>query len=475
VTDSLIRAVAATDWAVLVYFCLVNLSQAALLASAAFELREHNREARGPTQRLVSTPLIPRVTVLVPAHNEEAVIVQTVTSALALDYPDLEVVVVNDGSTDNTLGSLIQRYELRPEPRPAPRALSTAPVRAVYASAIHPGLIVIDKTNGGKADALNAAISYATGSLVCSIDADTVIEPDALDLLVRPFINNDETIAAGGTVRVANGCELRHARVVDRRAPRNWLAAIQAIEYPRAFLFGRLGWNRLGGNVIISGAFGLFDRDLILRAGGYAEDTVGEDMELVLRLRRVAYEEGRRHRVFFLPNPVAWTEAPETVRTLARQRNRWHRGLADVLWRHRRVIGRPKYGVMGTVVLPYYFLLELLAPVVEALALTALVVGLVIGAIDVEFALLFALLAYGFGLLLSMAALAMEDRAEAIPLRLGDRLRQIRWILVEQFGYRQATVVWRLWGLTGLLRKDQRWGSQTRRGFITADESVPAS
>lgn len=464
-TETLAHVLALANWAVLVYFLAVNTGQAVLLISAAAELRSTNRESRGPDRGLRGMPLLPRVTILVPAYDEEALILQTVTAAMAIDYPDLEVVVVNDGSTDSTLEVLIDRYELRPVQRLPTSVSSVWEVRGVYGSDSHPGLVVVDKENGGKAESLNVAISWASGRLVCAIDADTVIEPDALDLLVRPFLDDHRTIAAGGTIRVANGCRLHHARVVERRAPENRLAALQAVEYARAFLFGRLGWNRLGGNVIISGAFGLFDRAMVIAAGGYADDTVGEDMELVLRLRSEAYESGRQHRVFFLPNPVAWTEAPETARTLARQRNRWHRGLADVLVRHRSLIGRPRYGLMGTVVLPYYALLELLAPAVEVAGLVTVAVGFAIGAIDGRFALLFALVAYGYGLILSLAALTMDEHLEGFHLGIGDRVRQLGWVVVEQFGYRQLTVIWRLWGMAGAVRGDLSWGRQSRRGL----------
>lgn len=467
-TEHLVRVVEVADWAILVYFFLAHSAQTSLLISAAAELRKTGLEAAGLRRRLRATPLLPKVTVLVAAYNEEAVIAQTVTAAMALDYPSLEVVVVNDGSTDGTLAALRERYDLQPVHRLPLATVSTEPIRGVYASRMYPNLLLVDKENGGKADSLNAAASYAAGRLICAIDADTVIEPDALEMLVCAFTEDRRTIAAGGTLRIANGCELHHARVVRRRAPRNWLAAIQAVEYPRAFMFGRLGWNRLGDNVIISGAFGLFDRRLVLAAGGYAQDTVGEDMELVLRMRRHAYEAGRAHRVVFLSSPVAWTETPETLRTLARQRNRWHRGLADVLIRHRKAIGRPRYGKMGMLVLPYYLFFELVAPLIEAIALVVLLLGLPTGVVSIQFALLFVLVAYGYGLILSLAALTMEERVGVSRLDARSRLRQLGWLFMEQFGYRQATVVWRLWGLVAALRGDLSWGLQTRRGFANA-------
>ena len=247
---------------------------------------------------------------------------------------------------------------------------------------------MVDKENGGKAHALNAALNVATGELVCAIDADTLIETDALLRMASPFLTDAGMLAVGGTIRVANGCTVSGGRVVHDRPPRTPLAGIQAVEYLRAFLFGRLGWNRLGGNVIISGAFGLFRREAVVATGGYLHDTVGEDMELVLRLRRQARERQVPDRVRFVADPVAWTEAPTTLAVLGLQRDRWHRVLADVLWRHRRVIFNPRYGRLGVVVLPHYLFIELLGPVVEALGLVILIPALALDAVDVRFALL---------------------------------------------------------------------------------------
>ena len=240
---------------------------------------------------------------------------------------------------------------------------------------------------------------------------------------------------------------------------------MQTVEYLRAFLFGRLGWNHLGGNLIISGAFGLFQRNAVIAVGGYATDTVGEDMELVVRLRRRAYDQRTPHRIAFVPDPVAWTEAPESARVLGRQRDRWHRGLADVLWRHRRVFLNARYGAMGLVVFPHLVLVELIAPLVELAGLAATAVGLVFHLVDVRFAILFFLAAYGYGTLLTLFALLLEEMSFRRYTTLRDRLLLIFWALAENAGYRQRTVVWRVRGLVNFLRGEKGWGSMERRGF----------
>jgi cellulose synthase/poly-beta-1,6-N-acetylglucosamine synthase-like glycosyltransferase len=333
-------------------------------------------------------------------------------------------------------------------------------------------LVVIDKDNGGKADALNAGLNLATGELVCAIDADTLIEPDAMQRMVRPFLDRDDVVAAGGTIRVANGCVVKSGRVIHARAPTSVVAGFQVIEYLRAFLFGRVGWNRLGGNMIISGAFGLFRRRAMIAVGGYAYDSVGEDMELIVRLRRRGHEQNGPRRVEFIPDPVAWTEVPESLRALGRQRDRWHRGLADALWRHRRVLLNPRYGTLGMVAFPYFFFVELLAPVVEALGVLALLASLAIGAVNLPFAGLFFLAAYGYGQVLTISTLLMEQLTYHRYAGKGDALLLVMWALVESVGYRQLTVWWRLRGLARFFLGRTDWGVMSRKGFHSSEVST---
>ena len=457
------------EWAILLYFVVVNSFYALLLVSAARELMHHLLSVRGEDRlRILGSPSAPRISILAPAYNEAPTIEDSIGALLALHYANLEVVVINDGSKDDTLGVITKAFELVPihtvfEPR-----IATKPVVQLYRSRTTPNLLVVQKENGGKADALNVGLNMASGDLVCSIDADTLIEADALQRMVRPFLFDANVVAAGGTIRVANGSTIEGGRLMDVRAPRNPLAGFQVIEYLRAFLFGRLGWNRLGGNLIISGAFGLFRRDAVLAIGGYAHDTVGEDMELVLRLRRRGYEEGGPFQAGFVPDPVAWTEVPESAKVLGRQRDRWHRGLADVMWRHRKVLFNPKYGAMGMVSFPYFIFVELFAPVVEAVGLAGLLAGLTLGAINVPFAVLFFLLAYGYGIFLGVATLALEEFSYHRYTRLSDRLLLCVWAMLENIGYRQMTVAWRLNGFIKYLRGRKEWGAMERRGLSRA-------
>jgi cellulose synthase/poly-beta-1,6-N-acetylglucosamine synthase-like glycosyltransferase len=454
------------EWVILAYFIVVNSLYFVLLLSASAEMRGHLLRLRGESLwRVLQSDVAPVISMLAPAHNEAATIVQNVRAMLGLYYPNLELVVVSDGSTDSTVEVLVRNFALVPVHPIYRRVVEHAPIRTLYRSRSHPGLLVVDKDNGGKADALNAALNLASGSLVCAIDADTIIEPDALQRMVRPFLTEEGVSAAGGTIRVANGSVVRGGRVTIARAPRSALAGFQVVEYLRAFLFGRLGWNRLGGNLIISGAFGLFDRAQVLDVGGYAHDTVGEDMELVLRLRRHAIDMGKSGRVEFIPDPVAWTEVPETLRGLGRQRDRWHRGLTDALWRNRAVMGRPAYRGMGLIVYPYFVVVELLGPVVEFVGLLGLGVGLLVGAVSVPFAVLFFLAAYGYAMFLTIYTLLLEEVSFHRYVGIREQLVLLTWGLLENLGYRQLTVLWRLRGLVKFLRKRTDWGVMERQGF----------
>jgi cellulose synthase/poly-beta-1,6-N-acetylglucosamine synthase-like glycosyltransferase len=451
---------------VLLYFLGVNGWYLILLVSSLLELRRHMLLITDESRHLLlSSTLSPTISILAPAYNEEATIETSLRALLALQYPSLEVIVISDGSKDRTVAVLTEKFDLVPVKTIYERRIKTKPVRALYRSSTYSSLVVVDKENGGKADALNVGLGFARGELVCAMDADTLIEADGLQRMVRPFLYGTDVVATGGTIRVVNGSEVKLGRVFKTAVPTSMLAGVQVVEYLRAFLFGRLGWNRLGGNIIISGAFGLFQREAVVNAGGYLHDTVGEDMELVLRLKRLSYEQGGPGKIAFVPDPVAWTEVPESAKVLGRQRDRWHRGLADVLWRHRKMLFNPRYGVTGLFVFPYYAFVELLSPVIEAIGLVSLALGLVFGVVDWRFAGLFYLTAYGLGTALTAFTLILEDLSFHRYETFRDRALLFWWALVENLGYRQLTVFWRLRGLWKFLRGRKDWGAMERKGF----------
>lgn len=417
------------------------------------------------------SPVAPSISLLAPAFNEEATIVESVRSLLALHYPDFEVVVINDGSSDGTLQQLIKSFELTPTVRRIGDTVRHAPIRAVYTAVHQPRLIVLDKVNGGKADALNAGLNAARSDLICSMDADSLLEPDALLHAVGPFVEDSErVIAVGGSVRAVNGCRISHGRVTDYRLPHHPLALMQAVEYLRAFLMARLAFARLNMLMLISGAFGLFRRDAVMAVGGYSHGTVGEDMELVIKLHRRFGPEGKR--ITFAADAVCWTEVPEDLTTLGRQRARWHRGCLEVFERHRDVALNPRYGSLGMVGMPYIFVCDVVGPLIELFGYGLLIVFWLAGWLSLDWVLALYLLTFAMGTLLSMGAIALEERRlRRFPTTTG-MIRAAMAAVVENFGYRQLNLFWRLQGAIQALRREQGWGQQRRRGFKAKTETA---
>jgi cellulose synthase/poly-beta-1,6-N-acetylglucosamine synthase-like glycosyltransferase len=455
-------------WEVVILFYFVALNSIYLLyCGVAFvRLTEHRR--RWTPRRLeavLRSPATPGISVIAPAYNEEATIRDSVRSLLLLHYPQFEVLVVNDGSKDCTLAELTAAFDLVPAPAGYAQPLETKPIRGVYRSLANPDLTIIDKVNGGKADAINAGINAARHPLVCVIDADSLLEDNALTRAALPFIEDPSTLAAGGIIRIANGCTVEAGRVVRVGLPHSWLARFQVVEYLRAFLAGRVAQSAMNGLLIISGAFGLFRREPVITTGGFRHDTVGEDMEIVTRLHRHAREAGRPYRITFQPDPVCWTEVPEKMRVLRTQRNRWQRGTLEVLGYHRAMIGRPRYGVVGMVAMPYFLVFEAAGPVIELSGYLLTVAAIAVGVLDWRFAELLFLAAVLYGALISLAAVLLEEVSFRRYPRLRDLLLLAAVGVVENFGYRQLVTWWRMRGVIDFFLNRRGWGAMPRKGF----------
>jgi cellulose synthase/poly-beta-1,6-N-acetylglucosamine synthase-like glycosyltransferase len=460
------------DWAVLIYVFVLNSGYLALICIAAVDVAAATRRGRfAGDDDLFANPFTPGISVIVPARNEEAGIVESVRALLNLRYPVFEVIVIDDGSTDGTFDRLRESFGLVPSYRMIPAIAPTiGTVRSTHAATNGDPLLVVRKDNAGRrSDPMNVGLNVAQYPLVCMVDADSILDETALLRVAQPFVDDpDRVVATGGVVRAANGCTVQRGRVTEARMPPGWLARIQVIEYLRSFLLGRTGWSRLGGLVIISGAFGLFRRDLLLEIGGLDLECIGEDAELVVRLHRHLRERRRPYRIVFVPEPVSWTEVPSTARVLARQRRRWSLGLAQVLSKHRSMIGNPRYGRIGLLVLPYYVAFELLGPLVELTGVLAVGLALALGVLNVQFAVLFALVSAGYGTLLSLTALAVEEFSYHRYQRWRDLFAAIAGSVLENLGYRQAHSLWRLRGLADALRGHHgEWGTMTRVGFST--------
>ena len=471
-----------TDLMILVYFTLLHIILTTLSVLTYVSLRRYLPRLRGfDVADAALTKAAPPITVIAPAYNEGPTVVEATNSLLALDYPSHEIIVVNDGSSDETLARLREAFELKPGARVPTAEIPTAEIREVYQSARHPNLWVVDKENGGKADALNAGIDFCVTPLFLAVDADSLLERDALLRIVRPFLTNASTVAAGGMIRVVNDCTVRYGVVTEVRLPKKILPRIQALEYLRAFLMGRVGWAAIDALLVISGAFGLFRRSAVVEAGGYASarttgETVGEDMELVVRLRRWGQENGVPARVDFVPDAVAWTEVPETLSALSRQRDRWQRGLWETAMRHMRLLFNPRYGVVGMVAFPYFVFLELLGSVIEIIGYVAVLTSVVLGMVTAEFLFVFTVAVVGVGLVLTFFNLLLEELAFRRYERTADLFQLFLLAVVDSFGMRQLSTWWRFKGVVNALRKRQSWGRQERRGFASApgEEDPPS-
>ncbi|MGQ4877140.1 glycosyltransferase family 2 protein [Billgrantia sp. LNSP4103-1] len=447
------------------YFVLLNGGYLLLNLLSMISLRRYMRQRAELGEQPPYLGLEPAVSLLVPAYNEAATIRTSILSLLQLQYPEFELVVVNDGSRDETLQVLIDAFELEVHPEPLRRSVPHQEVRNIYRSRRHANLKVIDKANGGKADALNAGINAARHGLFCAVDADSILQRDSLLRVVQPFMEDERTVAAGGTVRIANGSRVSGGYLLEAGIPRNLLARFQIVEYLRAFLFGRLGWSPINAVLIISGAFGLFDRERVAAVGGYSTSTVGEDMELVVRLHRYHRANRLPYRIHYLPDPICWTEAPEDLGTLGRQRSRWQRGLAESLSRHARLALSRRGGAPGYLAWPFMALFEWLGPLVEVAGYVFMIGGFALGSISPVALTVFLLVAIGMGVLLSVNGLLLETLSFRVYQRRRDMLRLFLVAVLENFGYRQLNTLWRCRGLwQWFSRRKHQWGVMKRSG-----------
>ncbi len=426
---------------ILIYFTLVNSIYTFFIAVSFWYMARYAFMVyRENLEMMISNVFYRPISIIVPAYNEEDTIVENIKSLLRLHYPEFELVVVNDGSTDATLEKMKKSFRLVRMDKPVRLVLKHKPIRGVYVSLDYPNLVVVDKENGGKADALNCGINVSNYPLFCCIDADSVLEESALLRASRLFVEDKRIIATGGTVRVLNGCVVREGKVVEVRVPKKLIETFQVIEYTRGFLIGRVAWNLFNSLMIISGAFGIFRKDMVLKVGGYRH-TVGEDMDLVVRLHRYCSEEEIPYKMVFIPDPMCWTQVPSDMESLLKQRNRWHRGLIDSLLYSRKMFINPKYGWVGVFGYPYFVFVEALGPVVEFTGYVGMVLFYLFGLLSREFAVLFFLVAFLWGILISVGALLLDNLLYRRYGRLRDLIKLCLLSIPESLGYRQVIVM----------------------------------
>jgi cellulose synthase/poly-beta-1,6-N-acetylglucosamine synthase-like glycosyltransferase len=463
-------AIVGFDWFVLFYFLALNTIFLGLVATAAVHAaRTMSRTAFKGYDDIFANPLTPAVSVLVPAYNEAIGIVQSVNAMLHLRYPEFEVVVIDDGSTDDTFACLAEEFDLVEVPRVVPQVVPTkGELLSVHVPRGGEPLVVARKVNTSRrADALAVGVNVSKHPLLCMVDADSILEERALLGVAKPFVDDPEhVVAVGGVLRAVNGTTVEAGRIVDAQMPSGWLERIQVIEYLRSFFLGRVAWARMNGLLIVSGAFGLFRRDIVVAVGGLRVDSLGEDAELVASIHEHLRRTGEPYRVAFASEPVCWTEVPSTAKVLGVQRRRWSYGLAQVLWNHRRMIGNPRFGRVGLVVLPFYLVFELIAPIVELFGVAAVVGALLLGFLNVQFAVLFGIVSIAYGVLLSVAALAIEEFSSRRYRRWNDLFAALGASLIENLGFRQVHAWWRVRGLVAAtFRRQTTWGEMPRKGF----------
>lgn len=384
-------------------------------------------------------------------------------------YNNLEVIIINDGSKDDTLQKLIEAFSLEKVHYYVQQKIATNNVIALYKSRnrAFKKLTVVDKQNGGKADALNVGINVSTKPLIACIDVDCVIERDALLKMVKPFMEELSTvIASGGVVRIANSCIVEEGRLLEVRLPEKQIVRYQTLEYMRAFLIGRMAWSKLNGLLLVSGAFGLFDKSIAIKAGGYNRETVGEDMELVVRMRAFMQSRNRSHKVVYIPEPLCWTEAPSDYSILSRQRNRWTRGTMETLKLHKSLFCNPKFGIMGILSYPFWFFFEWLAPLVEFAGAISLLIQVAIGGFDFGFAASLIFAVYTFSFLISMTALLAEEFSYFQYKRKRDILKLVFTALMEPICFHPRVVWWAIMGNIDMVKGKKSWGEMTRQGFV---------
>lgn len=453
----------------MLYGILITLSYVILAFISAAGLYQYIWANRFVNfENLLSTENAPALSLIAPAYNEEKTIVENIRSLLSLHYNNLEIIIVNDGSKDATFQKVVDAYEMTKVPFYIREAVSSKPIRGIYKSTnpAYSKLIFVDKINGGKADALNAGINISAYDIITCIDVDCILEQDGLLKMVKPFLESrEQVIAVGGVVRIANSCEIEDGRLIKTHIPEDMVPRFQVIEYLRAFLMGRMGWSRMNALLLISGALGMFDKRIAIAVGGYNHNTVGEDMELVVRMRRYMADNKKPYRVVYIPDPLCWTEAPSDYKVLGRQRNRWMRGTMETLWTHRKMFMNPHYGILGFISFPYWMLFEWLAPLVEASGLLYFLILIIFGFDQWYLFIILSGTVYFASIAISFLALLFEEFTYHQYQSKRETLLLIIAAMIEPFVFHPRSSWWGIKGNIDKIRGRKSWGEMTRAGF----------
>lgn len=422
-------------------------------------------------KKILSSNAAPSISIIAPAYNESLNIVENVRSLLSNHYVNYDVIIVNDGSKDNSLEKLIEAYDLVNVDYLINQQISTQPLRKGVFKSTNPAfekLIVVDKENGGKADALNMGLNISNSKYVACIDVDCLLLEDALQKMVKPFLEATEkkVVATGGVIRIANSSIIKDGKLMDVNLPTKLIEKAQILEYLRSFLLGRMAWSRLNGLLVISGAFGMFDKKIAIEVGGYDTSTVGEDMEIIVRVRRYLEEKKVNYKVAYIPDPLCWTEAPDNYKIFISQRNRWTRGTIEVLRKHRKIAFNPNYRNLGLLSYPYWLIFERFAPVIEVIGIIYFGILIALNEVKWDYALAFFILAYLFTILLSLGAIFSEELTYHQYKKKKTGLKLIIISLLEPFVLHPFILYAAVRGnLDYFFNKKKKWGEMTRKGL----------
>jgi poly-beta-1,6-N-acetyl-D-glucosamine synthase len=443
----------------------------ALLAifSASSMLRYMRKNSYIDYKVLLSSPMAPSISIIAPAYNEGKTIIDNIRSLLSLHYNDFQVIIVNDGSKDNSMEKIIKAYDLEKADFVYEEKIRTKEIKGIYKSRnkAFNKLIIIDKENGGKADALNAGINFSQKDYICVVDVDSVLVEDALLIMTKPFLEETEKIiiASGGVIRIANSCKIEDGKITEVKLPRSFIPRVQVLEYTRAFLMGRMAWSRLNGLLLVSGAFGMFKRDIVIKVGGYNTDLVGEDMELIVRMRRYMAERKQKYQVIYIPDPLCWTEVPSSLKVLGRQRDRWTRGTMESLFIHFKLFLNPRYKSLGLLGHPYWFFFEWFAPIIEFIGIIYFIIIAILGIPNWPFFFLLLGTIYFFAVTLTYWAILFEELSFHRYKRKREVFKMLITALFEPIFYHPFILLFSIRGNFKYFTGEKSWGSMERVGF----------
>ena len=415
------------------------------------------------------SPYTPGVSIVAPAYNEERTIVDNVTSLLGQDYPKFEVVIVNDGSKDSTLEKLIDNFKLVEVPYDYVELIKTKPFKRLFKSTDpkFEKLIVVDKVNGGtKADAVNAGLNVASYPYFVNTDVDCILAKDAIYQCLLPVLYKDHVIAVSGAMAISNGCKMSNGQIEEAFPPHSLVPLFQTLEYMRSFLIGKMGWSTINSMPNVSGGYGLFNRKIVIAAGGYSSDSFAEDMDMLIRMVGYCCDFSQKYKVIQIPQTCCWTEGPPNIKVLARQRIRWGRGLIQTFSQHKRFIFNKKYKQLGLVTLPYLLIFEFVAPVIEFIGVVTLIFLAVTGAVNWNTALVIFLAIYAFCITLSVVVIFYDYTLGGSYKKIKDYLWILLAAMLEPFIYHPMVVFFSLKGYWNyFINKKAVWGEMTRKGF----------